>query len=247
MKILLSILAVVSAFHSLTAGGLEPLMTIPDEAVVESDFSEPNEKPDKKIWQPRQATRWEVADGVLRGIESSAENQAKKSHHRGLEPRLSVPPTPTEFAAGFAVRFSGGEETAIVPFVEFGHHIVRLKFSETEGLALLADYESLKVAEAPDYKYQPGEWIRILAELKGEAFVVQIEGGPTLYAKHPVFSKPAPSGGNGLGVAGPRGGMVELDDVKISSVKEGNAEGWSGKMKEFPVFDSVVVREKPKK
>jgi len=70
----------------------------------------------------------------------------KKTHHRGLEPRLSIPATPPECVAQFSICFLDGEETTIVPFVDFGHHIVRLRFSKEEGVTLLVDYESLKVA-----------------------------------------------------------------------------------------------------
>lgn len=48
--------------------------------------------------------------------------------------------------AQFSICFLDGEETTIVPFVDFGHHIVRLQFSKEEGVTLLVDYESLKVA-----------------------------------------------------------------------------------------------------
>lgn len=48
--------------------------------------------------------------------------------------------------AQFSICFLDGEETTIVPFVDFLHHIVRLLFSKEEGVTLLVDYESLKVA-----------------------------------------------------------------------------------------------------
>ena len=225
---------------------LAPLMVEPAEKVFASDFSEPAPL-EKTQWTPRQGTRWEIVDGVLKGIPSSAEYQAKKDHHRGLEPRISAPMTPPEFLLRFSVRFSEGEETTIVPFVEFGHHIVRLKFSREGGLALLADYESMKVAEAPEFKWKSGCWYHGLAELKGDEFVVQFDGGPTLYASHPVFSEPAPSGGTGLGLAGPRGGTAELDHVEIWTIKKGSRPDWSKTKKSFPEFTPVQVREKPKK
>lgn len=47
----------------------------------------------------------------------------------------------------FSIRFLEGEETAIVPFVEFGHRVIRVRFNSKEGVSLLADYESMKIAE----------------------------------------------------------------------------------------------------
>lgn len=234
----------------LCAGGesrQKPILAVPDEVVLKADFTRPQYTLEKSKWQPRQGTQWKIAGGILSGIPSSVEYQAKKSHHRGLEPRLSMPITPPECIAKFSIRFLDGEETSIAPFVEFGHHIVRIRFSETEGVSLLVDYESLKVAEAPDFRYEPGKWLRLIAELKGDEFVVQIKDGPTLYAKHPIIAEPAPSGGTGLGVAGPRGGRVEIDNLTLWSVKEEVRDGWEEKRASFPEFTHVKVREKPKK
>lgn len=239
-------IALAPAFILAGPESLAPLMVEPKKEVYSSDFSR-SAPLEKAQWTPRQGTRWEVVDGVLKGIPSSADYQSKKEHHRGLEPRINAPMTPPEFLVRFSVRFSRGEETSIVPFVEFGHHIARLKFSREGGLTLLADYESLKVAEASDFTWKSDLWYHGLAELKGDEFVVQFHEGPTLYASHPVFSKPAPSGGTGLGLAGPRGGVAELDHVEIWTVKSKPRSDWSKTRKLFPEFIPVQIREKPKK
>jgi hypothetical protein len=247
IRSLLACLLVTGLLSAEEAPEFDPLLAIPDEIVLESNFERPHYALPKSTWQARQGTRWKIAGGVLEGIPSSAEFQAKKSHHRGLEPRLSIPVTPAECVAQFSIRFLEGEETGIVPFVEFGHHIVRLRFSEDEGVSLLVDYESIKVAEDRDYRYRPGEWIHLRAALKGEEFVIQIFDGPTLHAKHAVLAQPAPSGGNGLGVAGTRGGRIEIDDLTLWTVKEETAPGWEEAKARFPSFEPVQVREKPKK
>ena len=227
------------------ASELRPLLAVPGEVVVKDDFSQAAEL-DKSRWAKRQGTRWEIVDGVLRGRPSSPEFQAARKDHKGLEPRLSVPATPAEFVAAFAVRFVDGEETAIVPFVEFGHHVARLKFSR-DGLSLLADHESVVVAEAGDFRYEPGRTYRVLAELKGDELVVQFAGGPTLYAKHPCFAKPAPSGGVGLGLAGPKGGLAELDDLTIWSIRAEPRPDWNARRETLPKFTPVAVEKKPAK
>lgn len=223
-----------------------PLMVKTDKIVFQSDFSEPaNLK--KQGWIQRQATRWEIKEGKLLGIESTAENQAKKSHHRGFEPRISAKMCPEEYACSFSVRFFEGAATTIVPFVEFGHHIVRARFDAEAGMSLLVDYETLKVAEAPDFKWVPGKWYHALAELKGDEFVIQFVNGPTLYAKHPILREPAPSGGTGFGLAGPKHGKVEIDDFTVYSIQEGTQPDWETTRKTFPVMQPVTVREHPKK
>ena len=92
---------------------LKPLMVIPGETVLQENFS--NSGPVKKTnWQNRQATRWSIEDGVLRGRPSSEEYQASRTDHYGYEPRVSVPVTPPEFVIGFSFRFVGGDEP--IPF-----------------------------------------------------------------------------------------------------------------------------------
>lgn len=231
---------------AVSAGELKPLMAKRGRIVLEDDFSTRG-KVDKANWLSRQGTRWEKADGVLRGIESSPEYQANKSHHRGLEPRTSVPKTPAEFLAKFSVRFLDGEENNIVPFVEFGHHICRLKFSSTDGISLIADGETVQLAEAKDFKYESGKWYHAFAEMKGGEFVIQFADGPTLYAKHKSFAKPPASGGNGLGIAGPRNGTVEIDNVRIWKAGAMLQPDWAKTRAGLPKFEAVPTGKVKKK
>jgi hypothetical protein len=225
-----------------SAADLQLLLAVPDQIVLQDDFSK-SRPLDKKAWAKRQGTQWAVEDGVLRGKPSTPEFQASKKDHQGLEPRLSAPITPAQFIAKFSVRFVGGSETAIVPFVEFGHHVCRLRFTKN-GAELLADGESTKVAESKDLKFEPGKWLHVLAEMKGNEFVIQFDGGPTLYAKHACFAKPVPSGGNGLGLAGPKDGIVELDNVTLWSIKPDAQPSWASKRDALPKFAPVTLATK---
>lgn len=232
------------AIPAFSAGNhkLKPLLNQAKAIALESDFSK-SAPLEKGVWLQRQGTRWSIEGGVLRGIPSSAEYQESKPDHKGYEPRLSVPATPAEFIAEFSVRFTEGEETAIVPFVEFGHHVARVKFSEN-GVSLIADGDSVKLDEAKNFKYVPGKWYHILAELRGEEFVFQFADGPTLYAKHPCFALPVTSGGNGLGITGPKGGLVEVDNLKLWSIKDKQQSGWAKRRAAFPYFKPVILKEK---
>ncbi len=223
---------------------LKPLMAMADKVVLQDDFSK--DGPVKKgQWGARQGTRWEVKAGVLLGQPSTPEYQASHKDHKGFEPRVSAPVTPAQFIAKFSVCFKGGTETVIVPFVEFGHHVCRLRLSK-DGAELVADHESTRVAEAKSLRYEPGKWYHFLAELKGDEVVIQIAGGPTLYAKHPCFSQPVASGGNGLGIAGPKDGQVEIDNVTLWSVKADNQSDWVTKREALPKFTAVdVVKKSP--
>jgi hypothetical protein len=223
---------------------LRPLLTIQDELVARNDFSTP--APLKRSeWIQRQGTRWAIEDGVLRGRPSTKEFQDSKPNHKGYEARVSLPATPHEFIARFSIRFIDGAETRIVPFVEFGHHVARIKFSET-GLSLVADGETVLLNETNDFKYEPGRWYHLLAEMKGDEFSVQFAGGPTLYGKHTRFKYPATKGGVGLGIAGPRGGTVELDNFSLWSTKKEVHPNWMATKRELGIFKSKVLKQKKK-
>lgn len=235
----------VTAFAE-TPPALKPLMLVPDKLVLKDDFSKSGPI-NKEHWQIRQGTQWSVEDGVLRGRPSSAEYQASKTDHAGKEPRIAAPITPKECIAQLSVKFSGGEETNVVPFVEFGHHVCRLHFGK-EITELLAAHDTLRVNEAKGFHYKPDTWYRMLWELRGDEVVVQIDGGPTMYAKHPSFVEHAASGAEGLGVAGPRAGTVEIDDVSIFNIKPGVTQpDWKGKKKSLKTYPPASVETQGKK
>ncbi len=208
---------------------LRPIMNVPSEVSYQSNFNgpgktEPKETKsaateiDKTTWQPRQSTQWTVVQGVLQGEQSTAEFQAQREHHHGYEPRIKSLTTPREFIASFSVRFNDGDETSLVPLIEFGHHNVRLKFSKT-GIALLADHEQVQLAQTQQIRLESGRWYHLLAERQADEFVVQFAGGPTLYAKHKSLAIPVADDSDGLGIAGTRRGTVEIDNVTLWSIK----------------------------
>lgn len=226
----------------LAAADLQPLMAVPDQVILQADFSVPGPL-NKDHWRPLQGTQWKIADGVLLGQPSTPEFQASKPDHKGLEPRINCPAAPRECIARLSVRFSEGSETAIVPFVEFGHHVARIQFTR-DGVLLLADHDSLKVAESTSLKYQPGRWYHLLAEVKGDEFLVQFADGPTLHARHPSYALPPPSGAPGIGIAGPKGGKAELDEVTIWSIQPGTQPDWEKTRAALPAFTPVEVKTK---
>lgn len=223
----------------------EPVMAIRNEVVIKEDFSKPF-KLEKGTWLKRQGTRWNVAEGVLQGQQSSPEFQAKREHHFGYEPRLSIPLTPPEFVASFSFRFVEGKETSIVPFIEFGHHVCRVRFSK-EGTTLLSDGETMKLQEDKSFIWASGKWYHATAEMKGKEFVIQIVEGPTFYAERDSFAAAPTSGGNGFGIAGPKKGKVELDNMSIWSVKSEVSTTWAKTKSSFPEFTPVQIKEPKKK
>jgi hypothetical protein len=239
-------LVVLSATAETPAPPLKPLMLVPDKLVLKDDFEKAHPL-NKAEWQARQGTQWAIEEGVLRGRPSSEEFQtAKAGDHAGLEPRIAAPITPKECVARFAVKFSGGEETNLVPLVEFGHHVCRLRFS-AEITELLAAHDSVRVNETKGFDYKPDTWYQMLWELRGDEVVIQIAGGPTLYAKHPSYAEAPGTGAAGLGIAGPRGGTVEVDDVLIYSIKPSATQpAWEATRRNLPTFKDVTLEAKKK-
>ena len=103
--------------------------------------------------------------------------------------------------------------------------------------------EELQVASAPDFKIESGKWYRALAEIKGDEVVIQFANGPTLYGKHASFT----GKNDGFGVAGPKGGTVELDNVTVWSVKPEAASSWAKTREGLPKPEAVVVKKAPEK
>lgn len=241
----LTAVGIMIAGSTFAENPLRPIMCVADKTVLQDDFSKAGVF-DKKQWAARQGTQWKIEDGVLRGRPSTPEHQASVPSHKGLEPRIAAPVTPPQFIAKVSVRFSGGSETDIAPFVEFGHHVCRVRLS-SNGAEVLAGPDATRVAEAKDFHYEPGKWYQVLAEMQGDEFVIQIAGGPTIYAKNAIFAQPAASGADGLGVAGPRDGIAEIDDVMLASVKPGVQPGWAAKRDAFPKFAPVESKPARKK
>lgn len=242
------LLLTLATFAACTVQGQppEPVLAVPDKLVLQADFNQPMQLP-KSIWATRQGTRWTVENGVLRGRQSSQEFQASREHHFGYEPRLSIPVTPADFIATFRIRFTGGSITSVTPFIEFDHHVCRVRFGK-DSTTLLADHEIWKVAEAQDFVLSRDHWYAITAERKGTEFVMQITDGPLLYADHSEFGKTPQTGSRGMGVAGPKKGEVEIDDLKIWAVQKHVNPRWSTTRARIPDFTPVQLKtRKPSK
>lgn len=231
------------AFGAERGKKLKPLMNQGAKVVYQADFSKSGAI-DKTEWGVRQGTRWAIAEGMLKGMPSSAEYQASRGDHQGFEARVSSPKTPASFIVQASFRFIDGAETPIAPFIEFGHHVARLRFSAAGGVALIADGESVKLDEAKDFKYESGKWYHVLAEMAGDEFVIQFADGPTLYGRHATFKSAPASGAKGFGLCGPKGGTVEIDNVTMWEINDEGRKGWGKTRKRLEGFEPVVLKEK---
>jgi hypothetical protein len=207
----------------LSAGSLSPRMVQPDAVVLHEDFGKV-QKPDRKIWQPRQNTQWSVVDGMLHGQPSTKEFQASRKDHQGFEPRVAIATDLKNYVIEFRFRVNSGEQHMVGAFFELGHHFARVAFKET-GLEMnIGDLKNPTILDSkPEVKLEKGRWYHVLAEIRGDETFVQFEGGRTLYGKDPRIAEHAA----GVGITGLRGGTIDIDDVTIWSVKDAPQPGWS--------------------
>lgn len=217
---------------------LRPLLAIPDKVLLQDDYTTAKPLP-KGVYAKRQGTQWAIEDGVLRGQPSTPEFQAKQKDHSGYEPRLSIPACPQDFIIQFDVRFLGGQPTGLTPHIEIGHHMARLTWANGGEAKLTADHESILLANAPGFKIEPDRWYRALAEIKGEEFVIQFAEGPTIYGSHPTFAGEK----TGFGVAGNRGGKVELDNITVWAVKPALQPEWAKTRAALPQTRPVAIEK----
>lgn len=239
--ILLSILCSLICLQTLPSAepaNLKPLLAVPDKIVLQEDYSQPKSLA-PEVYSKRQGTQWAIDEGVLRGSPSPPEFQAKKQDHQGFEPRISIPACPRDFLIQFDVRFIGGEPTPRFPFLEFGHHMARLAWSNGGEATLVADGESVLLAKVPNFKIEPGRWYRALGETKREEIVIQFAGGPTIYGKHASLDNEK----SGFGVCGTKGGTVELDNVTVWSVKAETQPDWPQQRSKLPQVEPTALKK----
>ena len=100
-----------------------------------------------------------------------------------------------------------------------------------------------KLAEAKGFVWESGKWYHALAEMKNTEFLIQVADGPTLYGQRESFAQETTSGGNGFGIAGPKHGVVEIDNLTISAVKATTQPNWESHKSKLPKFRPIQIKQ----
>jgi hypothetical protein len=236
--------AVFSSWIPSGHADLEPWMLVPDRVLYQEDFQTP--KPlGKEIWHPAQGTQWTVENGVLHGRPSTPEYQASHKDHRGLEARGGFRNCPPDYIARFAVRFLGGLDPEAlpslrrIPSIDLGHHIGRVEFG-LEGARLMADGETVLVAQEPKFRLEPGRWYEVIAEVRGDEVLVRMDPGLVLYGKHAAFLR----GNHDLAFVGRQEGEVEVDRVTLWTLAPRYQPGWPKNRMKLPKQEDRTIRQK---
>ena len=197
MKHLLLLPLLIGFVPSLSASAFEPIDSRKGVLIFEDDFESGSAKDE---WMPLHGTRWTVEDGVFVGIPSTPEFQASRDNHTGATPsmRLKVPARDCILQLSF--KLSGGLNAAHIGFDNSSTaggtgHIGRLISSTRGGMVLQKDRHSQikgdkdEALDRSDWSIEPDRWYTVLIEAIGDSLIAQIEGGPTLRARHWRFDE----------------------------------------------------------
>jgi hypothetical protein len=211
----------LTSLHAADAPKLEPILSKRGDVI----FSDSFDGPMKQEWQPSMKTRFAIADGTLNGQPATVEDQAKAhdEKHDGKSPAIQLNVPTTDCIVHYAFKFSDKITAQHLVFNDGTSttgtgHISSLQLHFRTGASLSKKKNTKKQGDADEvltsneWKPEPGQWYRVMQEMRGDEVVVQIEGGPTLIAKHPRFAtaKTWPSLTTWGG-----GGTVSYDDVQI--------------------------------
>ncbi len=210
----------LAALHAADAPKLEPILSKRGDVI----FSDSFDGPMKPEWQPGMKTRFAIADGTLYGQPATAEDQAKAhdKQHDGKSPAIQLNVPTTDCIVNYAFKISDKITAHHLAFndgnsVTGTGHISSLQLHFRTGASLSKKKNTKKQGDADEvlasneWKPKPNQWYHVLQEMRGEEVVVQIEGGPTLIAKHPRFA----TAKTWLSLTTWGGGTVSYDDVQI--------------------------------
>lgn len=258
MKLYPGVLLVLVSLYaqpSLSGAGLpvfsmKPRWLVPDQIIYADEFSKsrevaPRKQQDDEPWVINQGTQWKIEDGVLRGHASTADYQARHATHKGVHPRVVLQKTPEKYVLQLSFRivdgipFEAGKRKSVAPFIEIGHHVCRVTW-DVNGATLLADGDTTQLAAEKDFKLIPGKWETVLIERRDDEVLVQFADGPVFHGKHASYVADP----HAVMLGGLEAGTMEIDNVKLWSVKDGTQSEWSAFVAKLPPQQNLVLRQK---
>lgn len=248
MKLLPLLLLSIASLSK--AADMTPKWLVPGQVLYTDDFSKPRAIATRKDqadepWIINQGTRWEIADGVLRGRPSSEDYQAKHETHKGVHPRVVLQTAPEKYVLRFSMRlidgipFEAGKRRSVAPFIEIGHHVCRVTW-DLNGATLLADGDTTQLAVDKDFKLIPGKWETVLIERRDDEVLVQFADGPVFHGKHASYVTDP----HAVMLAGLEAGTMEIDNITLWSVKDGTQPDWATFAAKLPPQQNIVLRPK---
>ncbi|MDA0346836.1 MAG: VCBS repeat-containing protein [Verrucomicrobia bacterium] len=192
MKYYLLLVLSILTFLVSQSFALEPIDSQKGSLLFEDDFNSGSVKPE---WQALHGTRWSVEEGAFVGIPSTPEFQASRDNHTGATPSMTVQVAARDCILEMSFKVSGGLNAAHIGFNNSTTaggtgHIARLIPSINAGTILQKDRHSQIIGDkdlplaTSDWTIEKDRWYTVLIEVIGDQCIAQIDGGPTLKAKH---------------------------------------------------------------
>ena len=213
--------------------------------LFEDNFDSGSAKPE---WKALHGTRWSVEEGVYTGIPSTPEFQASRDNHTGATPSMTLQVQARDCILQMSFKITGGLNAAHIGFnnsttASGTGHIARLIPSTNQGTILQKDRHSQiegdkdRAMASSDWTIERDKWYTVLIEAIDDQIVAQIEGGPTLRARHWRFD--VLKTWVNLKARGKKG-TLSYDNVKIwEALPTGSSQSESGAVwKRHAVVDS---------
>ena len=184
---------------------LKPILAKPGKTLLEQNFDHGGFD---KLWSMPKGD-WQITDGMIVGKEKPADKHAGvlslglPNHDSILQFSLKL-----DGAAGFDISYNHPKG-----------HLFRVVITK-DGLTIRKDGDkkdkSIKAAELGKAagKFEPGQWVTLLVEVKGDKVVVQADNGAKAEGSDPRLAMEKV---NYRFVT--RGAAVDIDDLKITEAK----------------------------
>ena len=210
------------------ANQLEPILAKPDEVFLKMDFDEDfTVGDDHPALRCKNGTRWAAKDGVLVGIESSAEFQAEKKAagdgHTGTAPQLIVPGSPRDVILKYSFKIVGGKLQRGLPMIESGHHLRYLRWG-AKATSILTGRENVKTLAESDFVLEFDHWYHVMVEIKGDEFLARFQDGPTIYGQDESVAVDVPN--YDIRIYATDNGVIHIDNLTIWHAGD-TMESWS--------------------
>ena len=178
-----------------------PLMVKPGQPLVSWEFN-PGDEVDAKGMKFRKETVYAVTEGSLHVTPPSlVKKEAGKKTKWGDSnfARAGLVGLPQDFVAWAHWKYNQPSDPAVLAkglvYIDLGHRMIRVTFSREGAVLMLENHligrhdekPVIVLQRAPDLKLRPNHWYDIIAEVKGDEVVIQIDDH-VLYGKHDLIA-----------------------------------------------------------
>ena len=185
------------------------------ELVYEDNFDTDGPHDVGSQWVIRQATQWNVKEGVLVGEPATEEYQKKMQiedpTHDGRRPVIFLKPVPTALVIQMRLRYTGEKGEWPKAQLDLGHHVNSFIF----------DYEQTKLTMGRQEKifiegelFPPNEWADVTIEIKEGVLLIQVNDRKEII-EHDLVTLKTDSGVQQIDFKGLDFGTIEIDWVKL--------------------------------